>query len=120
MTLLRVCKCLKLIPATQRRCPACQRADSQRRNRKPTAKIYTSARWRGPNGTRQHVLARDGGVCQLCRAPATYVDHQPPVTTLLARGLDPYDPDYCRALCASCAGRADAHRAHDAIGRGVG
>ena len=27
-----------------------------------------------------------------------------PVTILLARGLDPYD-DYCRALCASCAGR---------------
>ena len=48
VTLLRVCRCGKLIPATPRRCPACDRADSARRNRKPTAKIYRSSRWRGP------------------------------------------------------------------------
>ena len=118
MTLLRVCRCGKLIPATRRRCLTCDRTDSARRNRKPTAKIYQSSRWRGPNGTRRTVLERDEHTCQLCRAPATHVDHQPPVTTLLARGLDPFDPDHCRALCASCAGRADAARAHTQGGGG--
>ncbi len=37
MTLLRVCRCGKLIPATRRRCLTCDRTDSARRNRKPTA-----------------------------------------------------------------------------------
>jgi hypothetical protein len=56
VTLLRVCKCGRLIDATKRRCPACDRADSTRRRHKPSGQIYQSAKWRGKNGTRQRVL----------------------------------------------------------------
>ena len=115
MTLLRVCRCGKLIPATRRRCPACQRADSARRRQKPSGKVYADPRWRK---TRQVVLERDGRTCQVCGAPATHVDHRPPVTVLLAQEESPFDPAYCRACCASCAGRADAARAHPPGGRG--
>ena len=55
LTLLRVCNgpgCLRLIPATKRRCAACDRAESTRRRRKPSGQIYQSSKWCGPNGTR--------------------------------------------------------------------
>jgi 5-methylcytosine-specific restriction endonuclease McrA len=107
--MLRVCRCGKLIPATRRRCPTCDRAESARRRNKPSGKVYADPRWRK---TRQLVLDRDDHTCQVCGAPATHVDHQPPITVLLARGDSPFDPVYCRACCASCAGRADAARAH--------
>ena len=115
MTLLRVCRCGRLIPATRRRCAACERAESTRRRNKPSGKVYADPRWRK---TRQVVLERDDYTCQVCGAPATHVDHQPPVTILLARGESPFDPNHCRACCASCAGRADAARAHTLGGRG--
>jgi 5-methylcytosine-specific restriction endonuclease McrA len=114
MTLLRVCRCGKLIPATRRRCPNCDRVESTRRRNKPSGKVYADPRWRK---TRLVVLERDDHTCRVCGAPATHVDHQPPVTILLARGESPFDPAYCRACCASCAGRADAARAHQG-GRG--
>ena len=112
MTLLRVCRCGKLIPATRRRCPTCDRAESTRRRRKPSGQIYQSNSWRGKNGTRQRVLKRDHHTCQLCGRGATHVDHIIPITTCANHGISPYDPSNCRALCASCAGRADGHRAH--------
>jgi len=113
MTMLRVCKCGRLIPATRRRCPTCQRADSTRRRNKPSGMVYADPRWRK---TRQLVLTRDDHTCQVCGAPATHVDHRPPITTLLARGDSPFDPDHCRAVCASCSGRADAARARGTRG----
>jgi mannose-6-phosphate isomerase-like protein (cupin superfamily) len=58
MTLLRVCRCGQLIPATRRRCAACDRADSTRRRNKPSGKVYADPRWKK---TRQVVLQRDGG-----------------------------------------------------------
>jgi 5-methylcytosine-specific restriction endonuclease McrA len=73
-------------------------------------KVYTSKRWRGPGGTREQVLKRDHHICVLCGTPATHVDHQPPLTEQQALGISPYDAAYCRALCASCAGKADGHR----------
>jgi 5-methylcytosine-specific restriction endonuclease McrA len=108
--------CHQIVAVGEKRCPTHSQAhnllDSRRRNAKPTMRIYTSTRWRGPKGTRTTVLERDHHTCQLCGHTATHVDHQPPITELQALGLDPYDPQHCRALCASCAGRADAHRAH--------
>jgi hypothetical protein len=47
-----------------------------------------------------------------CGANATHVDHQPPVTILIEQGVSPFDDTYCRAVCASCGGRADAARGH--------
>ena len=41
------------------------------------------------------------------------VDHQPPLTKLVDMGLDPYDPQYSRSLCASCAGKPDGHRSQE-------
>ena len=114
MTLLRVCRCGNLIAATRRRCPTCQRAESTRRRNKPSGKVYADPRWRV---TRRVVLERDDHTCTVCGGAATHVDHRPPITTLLARGESPFDPAYCRACCASCAGRADAARAHPG-GRG--
>ena len=119
MTLLRVCRCGKLIPATRRRCPTCERAESTRRRRKPSGQIYQSNSWRGKNGIRQRVLKRDHHTCQVCGAPATHVDHIIPITACANHGISPYDPTNCRALCASCAGRADGHRARQGT-RGVG
>jgi 5-methylcytosine-specific restriction endonuclease McrA len=107
--LLRVCRCGKLIPATRRRCPTCDRADSTRRRNKPSGQVYADKRWRK---TRKTVLDRDEHTCVVCGAHATHVDHRPPITVLLARGDSPFDAAYCRACCASCAGRADAARAH--------
>ena len=114
MTLLRVCRCGKLIPATRRRCPSLRTSRKHPTPQQAQGKVYADPRWRK---TRQVVLTRDDHTCQVCGAPATHVDHQPPVTILLARGESPFDPAYCRACCASCAGRADAARAHPG-GRG--
>jgi len=119
VTLLRVCRCGKLIPATRRRCPACDRIESTRLRRKPSGQIYQSAKWRGPNGTRIRVLERDHYTCQLCGRAASHVDHIVPIAACASKGISPYDPTNCRALCASCAGRADGHRSHRTPGGGV-
>lgn len=44
------------------------------------------------------VLARDGGVCQLCRAKADAVDHIVP----WRQGGAWYDPENLRAVCTPC------------------
>jgi 5-methylcytosine-specific restriction protein A len=51
-------------------------------------------------------------VCVLCRQqPATRADHWPlGRRELVARGLDPNDPQYGRALCASCDSTQTAER----------
>ena len=60
-------------------------------------------RWRS---VRQHVLERDGGVCQLrldgCLTTASEVDHIADVTM----GGAVLEPDNCRAVCGPC------HRRH--------
>lgn len=55
---------------------------------------YGTAAW-GP--IRRRVLARDGGVCQVCGAPATHVDH---VVPKHRGGTD--DEAGLRAICAHC------------------
>src|SRR2546425_626476 len=90
VTLLRVCRCMKLIPATQRRCADCQRAESTRRRNKPSGQVYQSNSWRGKNGTRERVLKRDAYTCQLCGRAATHVDHVIPITACASQGISPY------------------------------
>jgi 5-methylcytosine-specific restriction protein A len=51
---------------------------------------------------RAGVLARDPD-CVLCGDPATQADHHPlSRKELVARGLDPNDPEYGRGLCRPC------------------
>ena len=118
MPLARMCSehgCTAIVAVDQKRCPAhhkaWSRADSKRRRNKPRAAVYHSAAWRGPNGTRQQVLERDGHTCQRCARPATHVDHIVPITHCQELGIDPLDAANCRALCASCSGSVDAGRA---------
>ena len=121
MPLLKLCigtrdeRCNELIPVGRKRCARHTRAENRRRstrkNAKPQMRFYQSSRWR--RETRPAVLDRDLHECQRCGAPATHVDHQPPLTKLVDVGLDPHDPQYCRSLCASCAGRADGHRSQE-------
>src|SRR5690242_21254828 len=105
--LARMCShrgCTTIISVDQKRCAehhrAWARADSKRRRLKPGAAIYHSAGWRGPDGTRQQVLERDGHTCQTCGQPATHVDHIVPLAHCEEFGIDPLDPANCRALCA--------------------
>lgn len=117
--LARMCShrgCTRIVAVDAKtRCPehhrAWSRADSTRRRNKPGASVYHTAGWRGPSGTRQRVLERDGHQCQLCPRPATHVDHVVPLRECLHLGIDPLDATNCRALCASCAGSVDAGRA---------
>jgi 5-methylcytosine-specific restriction protein A len=83
----------------QGRCPEHRRQAEQRRG---------SAARRG-YGTRHRSRFRRGvldaqPVCVLCkRAPATEADHWPvDRRELVARGLDPDDPQYGRGLCKPC------------------
>lgn len=59
---------------------------------------------------RARVLARDP-VCTEChRAPSAHADHHPvDRRTLVARGLDPYDPRHGRGLCHPCHSTHTAH-----------
>ena len=76
------------------------------------ATVYHDQRWRGIGGTRSRVIDRACGWCEWpdCPEPATIADHVVPLADLLARGLDPYDANYCRALCAHHSGKADGGR----------
>jgi hypothetical protein len=88
-----------------------QRIAKQRRHQRHA--IYHSLRWRGIGGTRQRVIDRANGWCEIegCSAPATIADHWPmPLAGLLATGRDPYDPTTCRALCHHHSGKADGGR----------
>lgn len=79
--------------------------------RDPRNRVYRSARWR--NYTRPTTLDRDDHTCRRCGAHANSVHHGPEHTLieLIALGLDPFDPDHCESLCASCHGYEDATRA---------
>jgi 5-methylcytosine-specific restriction endonuclease McrA len=103
--------CTELVAMGRRYCATHTRADSRRRRQKPSGQVCASKEWHGKGGTRERVLTRDDYTCQVCGAEATHVDHQPPITVLLSQGLSPFDDSTCRAVCASCAGRADGHRA---------
>ena len=109
--------CREIVPLGQRRCGAHTRAwnlrDSRRRRAKPTSAVYQSHKWR--TQTRPAILARDLRTCD-CGAPATHVDHYPiPLSECEAAGIDPHDHANLRALCASCAGRADGGRSHPPV-----
>lgn len=58
---------------------------------------------------RKAVLAKDP-ICVRCgKAPSTVADHYPlSMRELVARGMNPYDPDCGRGLCASCHGSETA------------
>ena len=67
---------------------------------------YTS---RGHQRFRIQVLENDHMVCRLCGDPATIADHYPHTRKeLIAKGLDPDDPQYGRALCKHCHDRHTA------------
>jgi len=103
----RICAhpgCGRIIAATIRRCPQHAAAHQQAHAQRPVNLIYRDPRWRT---TRRLVLERDDYTCQLCGNPATTADHHP---TPALQCADPYDPDTCRALCASCSGRSDGGR----------
>jgi 5-methylcytosine-specific restriction endonuclease McrA len=70
--------------------------------------VYASPRWRS---TRKAVIARSGGLCEMCGQPGVSVHHLVPIPELVAQDEDPYDPDVCVLLCAACHARVDAPRA---------
>ena len=115
MTLLRVCRCGRLIPATRRRCAACERAESTRRRNKPSGQgLRRSTLAQDPPGRPQARRPHLPGLrrARHPRRPST-PGHHPP-----SPRRKPIRPNHCRACCASCAGRADAARAHTLGGRG--
>jgi 5-methylcytosine-specific restriction endonuclease McrA len=100
-----------------RLCPACGEMtfgescecgnDPGVRNRR----IYDDPRWK--NRTRPIVLERESETCVECGySPARVVDHVVPIETLVALGLDPFDPNECQLLCDRCSGKKDGPRAH--------
>jgi 5-methylcytosine-specific restriction enzyme A len=74
-----------------------------------------TARQRGYDEThsrrfRQSVLDRDGWTCAVCGDEATVADHHPLTRRELeARGFNPNNPDYGRALCIPCHNRHTAN-----------
>lgn len=66
--------------------------------------------WRHEQLFRRPVLARAGFLCQVCGwRVASVADHYPMGRDeLVLKGLNPNDPQYGRALCASCHGRETA------------
>jgi 5-methylcytosine-specific restriction endonuclease McrA len=108
-------RCTELIPVGQKRCAKHardeQRRHSTRKNQKPQMQVYQSSKWR--RETRPAILERDLHTCE-CGHRATHVDHYPvPLSQCEARRIDPHDHSNLRALCASCAGRADGHRSQE-------
>lgn len=110
-------RCTEHIPVGQKRCAKhaleVARLDYKRRGQArrgtPNRKVYDDPRWRK---VRAVVLSRDP-ICVVClEQPSTIADHWPsPLTALLEQGSDPFNPDTCRALCASCSGHHDGPRA---------
>lgn len=114
----RICAthgCNQLVPLAARRCPQHQTEWQHTRNTKPQRWVYNDKRWRT---TRRHTLEAAGFQCTLCGETATIADHNPPLTTLLTRGDDPFSQHYLRALCAKCSGRVDGARSHHPTPKG--
>lgn len=80
------------------RCPKCRGTAEQQR--RPDGNPYATT---GHRRFRTHVLTRDP-ICVLCNiAIATVADHHPHERRdLVARGLNPDDPQYGRGLCKPC------------------
>lgn len=121
MPRLRLCQgCGEMYAGTGARCaecgpgPAADR-DRARRAAKPQRAVWDSAEWKR---TRRLVIERDE-VCVLCGSVERLTaDHYPQTCAeLLEAGIDPCDPDLCRALCGRCSGREDGRRSAP---RGVG
>lgn len=79
------------------------------RQRDTTRERYTNTR--PHKNFRAQVLARDP-ICVICDlAPSVIADHYPlGRDELIARGLNPDDPDAGRGLCKRCDSRQTAHR----------
>lgn len=87
------------------RCDACRTKAEQQRGSAASRGYGTRHR----NTFRTGVLARDP-VCTVCgQAPAVHADHWPTDRReLVARGLDPDDPQYGRGVCGPCHSRETA------------
>ncbi len=108
---MRVCSvhgCGTIYPASEgSRCPA-HRKEAMR-YRDESRDRYTNTR--GHRAFRAAVLTRDP-ICVLCEvAFSTRADHYPlGRDELVARGMNPNNPEYGRGLCASCDSRQTADR----------
>lgn len=65
--------------------------------------FYNRQLWK--TTTKQHRINEP--LCRKCReggkvVPATLVHHDPDLSVLLSRGLNPYDDQYLVSLCLSC------------------
>ena len=70
--------------------------------------VYDTRAWRA---TSKAVRARDGRCVKCGSTENLSAHHSPlPVETILALGFDPYDPDACTTLCATCHGAEDGGR----------
>jgi len=99
---MRVCNipgCPNVFDGTGGRCPAHQR--QARRQRSQTGNsVYASV---GHRSFREAVLKRDP-ICQIpqCNERSTVADHYPLTRrVLVARGMNPNDPNHGRGLCAT-------------------
>ncbi len=75
---------------------------------KRSTQMQAHSLWRGRRGRRVRamVLARDGGVCRYCGAPATEVDHVVPRKVDPTRTLDPSNLVACCRKCNLAKGSA--------------
>jgi hypothetical protein len=104
MTRLRVCTCGHLIAMTKRKCEACARADSTRRNTRTKRDGRNTQAW---TRTRAAVLTRAGHECELhhrgCTGVATHVHH-------LHHGWHTTNTDDYVAACPHCHGMVERAR----------
>lgn len=98
---------------------------SVRRNqRSPEARqyrhLYSLSAWRGPNGVRHQVLARDGYQCQEPSCGVLLIGRHPAPNSPAVHHLEDHkgdirlflDPANCSARCKACHDRLDQQRAH--------
>jgi 5-methylcytosine-specific restriction protein A len=105
---MRVCSvsgCPTIYDGTTSRCPT-HTAQADKARGTATQRGYTG---RGHQAFRRAVLQRDP-ICVLChQRQSTVADHHPTSRRdLLEQGLNPNDPQYGRALCATCHNKATA------------
>jgi 5-methylcytosine-specific restriction protein A len=79
-------------------------SDAAERNR-----FYARKRWRLTARRKRF----DNPLCERCGNVATEVHHNPPLAQLLARGLNPYSPDYLVSLCRPCHSAETRREQHD-------
>jgi hypothetical protein len=92
--------------------------EHERRRDTPKAALWQSSRYRK---ARLEAFERDGYLCRFCGKPTipghpkmkpTAAHYPLAVEELIARGLDPCDPETIVCAHAECHGRQDAERQH--------